>query len=116
RPSCRTLSGSSNLDATATSDVYTLSLHDALPISPFSADDVKFSIDRAMAEGSVNPQKGLYSAIDTVEVVDPATVVITLKHPQGRSEEHTSELQSGNLVCRLLPEKKQHTNGVLASV
>src|SRR5690606_41798474 len=83
RPSCRTLSGSSNLDATATSDVYTLSLHDALPISPFSADDVKFSIDRAMAEGSVNPQKGLYSAIDTVEVVDPATVVITLKHPQG---------------------------------
>ena len=51
--------------------------------TPFSADDVKFSIDRAMAEDSVNPQKGLYSAIETVEVVDPATVVVTLKHPQG---------------------------------
>src|SRR5204863_5760829 len=35
------------------------------------------------------------------------------KDPQGRSEEHTSELQSRrDLVCRLLLEKKKHLNGV----
>ena len=66
--------------------VYTFKLRTGVKFhdgADFSADDVKFSIERAMAEDSVNPQKGLYSAIDTVEVVDPATVVVTLKHPQG---------------------------------
>ncbi|MBX9450558.1 MAG: ABC transporter substrate-binding protein [Mesorhizobium sp.] len=66
--------------------VYTFKLHTGVKFhdgADFSADDVKFSIDRAMAEDSVNPQKGLYSAIEKVEVVDPATVVVTLKHPQG---------------------------------
>ena len=66
--------------------VYTFKLHTGVKFhdgTPFSADDVKFSIERAMAEDSVNPQKQLYSAVDTVEVVDPATVKVTLKHPQG---------------------------------
>ncbi|MEX4009588.1 ABC transporter substrate-binding protein [Neoaquamicrobium sediminum] len=66
--------------------VYTFKLHTGVKFhdgADFSAEDVKFSIDRAMAEDSVNPQKGLYSAIEKVEVVDPATVVVTLKHPQG---------------------------------
>src|SRR5690606_19932560 len=66
--------------------VYTFKLRTGVKFhdgADFSADDVKFSIDRAMAEDSVNPQKGLYSAIESVEVVDPATVVVTLKHPQG---------------------------------
>ena len=66
--------------------VYTFKLHAGVKFhdgTPFSADDVKFSIERAMAEDSVNPQKQLYSAVETVEVVDPATVKITLKHPQG---------------------------------
>ncbi|WP_421925752.1 ABC transporter substrate-binding protein [Neoaquamicrobium sediminum] len=66
--------------------VYTFKLRTGVTFhdgADFSADDVKFSIDRAMAEDSVNPQKGLYSAIEKVEVVDPATVVVTLKHPQG---------------------------------
>ena len=66
--------------------VYTFKLHTGVKLhdgADFSAEDVKFSIDRAMAEDSVNPQKGLYSAIEKVEVVDPATVVVTLKHPQG---------------------------------
>src|SRR5690606_33863691 len=65
---------------------YTFKLHTGVKFhdgADFSADDVKFSIDRAMAEDSVNPQKVLYSAIEKVEVVDPATVVVTLKHPQG---------------------------------
>lgn len=66
--------------------VYTFKLHTGVKFhdgADFSAEDVKFSIDRAMAEDSVNPQKGLYSAIKKVEVVDPATVVVTLEHPQG---------------------------------
>lgn len=49
----------------------------------FDADDVKFSLDRARADDSVNAQKGLFAQIDTVEVVDPATVKVTLKQPQG---------------------------------
>ena len=49
----------------------------------FNADDVKFSLDRARADNSTNAQKGLFAAIDTVEVVDPATVKVTLKNPQG---------------------------------
>src|SRR5258708_25340813 len=39
------------------------------------------------------------------------TVAIPATSPEGRSEEHTSELQSpDHLVCRLLLEKKKHTN------
>ncbi|RUX90324.1 ABC transporter substrate-binding protein, partial [Mesorhizobium sp. M7A.F.Ca.CA.004.04.1.1] len=49
----------------------------------FDAGDVKFSLDRARAENSVNAQKGLFAAIDTIDVVDPATVKVTLKNPQG---------------------------------
>jgi len=51
--------------------------------SDFAADDVKFTLDRARAENSTNAQKGLFAAIDTVEAVDPATVKVTLKNPQG---------------------------------
>lgn len=66
--------------------VYTFSLHSGVTFhdgAEFSAEDVNFSIERAMAEDSVNPQKQLFAAIDNVEVVDPSTVRITLKHPQG---------------------------------
>ncbi len=49
----------------------------------FNAEDVKFSLDRINAEGSANAQKALYASIDTVEVVDPATVKVTLKQPDG---------------------------------
>src|SRR5215475_15944826 len=69
---------------TATTEIYTLSLHDALPISCRWA---VFSVR--------SPPR-----------VTPAAFVAT------RSEEHTSELQSReNLVCRLLLEKKKkHTS------
>ncbi len=66
--------------------VYTFKLHTGVKFhdgSDFSADDVKFSLDRARADDSQNAQKGLFAAIDTVEAVDPATVKVTLKHPQG---------------------------------
>ncbi|MEI8701402.1 ABC transporter substrate-binding protein [Mesorhizobium sp. ISC15] len=64
---------------------YTFKLHTGVKFhdgTDFNADDVKFSLDRASADNSVNAQKGLFAAIDTVEVVDPATVKITLKNPQ----------------------------------
>ncbi|MBB6464802.1 peptide/nickel transport system substrate-binding protein [Aminobacter lissarensis] len=51
--------------------------------SDFDATDVKFSLDRARGESSVNAQKGLFAPIDTVEVVDPTTVKVTLKNPLG---------------------------------
>src|SRR5215813_15618672 len=69
---------------TATTEIYTLSLHDALPISPALADLVRR--DR--------------SARDLSDGIR--------RHARLRSEEHTSELQSRpHLVCRLLLEKKK---------
>jgi len=66
--------------------VYTFKLHKGVKFhdgSDFDAEDVKFSLDRARAPDSVNAQKGLFAAIDIVEVIDPETVQVTLKHPQG---------------------------------
>ncbi|TRC72941.1 ABC transporter substrate-binding protein [Mesorhizobium sp. WSM4310] len=66
--------------------IYTFKLHTGVKFhdgADFSADDVKFSLDRARAENSVNAQKQLFAAIDKVDVVDPATVKVTLTHPQG---------------------------------
>lgn len=47
------------------------------------AEDVKFSLDRILAEDSANAQKALYAAISSVEVVDPQTVRLTLSEPNG---------------------------------
>jgi peptide/nickel transport system substrate-binding protein len=44
---------------------------------------VKFSLERINAEGSLNAQKALYADIASVEVVDPATVKVTLSKPNG---------------------------------
>lgn len=66
--------------------IYTFHLHDGVSFhdgSPFSADDVKFSLDRAMAPDSTNAQKALFADIKSVEVVDPTTVRVTLKKPNG---------------------------------
>jgi peptide/nickel transport system substrate-binding protein len=49
----------------------------------FDAEDVKFSFDRAMAEDSVNPSKGIFEPIESVTVIDPLTVEITLERPDG---------------------------------
>ncbi|MFK7858933.1 MAG: ABC transporter substrate-binding protein [Granulosicoccus sp.] len=49
----------------------------------FTADDVKFSIDRAMADDSTNAQKGLFANIESVEVIDPLTVAINLAQADG---------------------------------
>ncbi len=50
--------------------------------SALDAGDVKFSLDRARAEGSTNAQTPLFAQIDTVEA-GAGTVTVTLKQPQG---------------------------------
>src|SRR5207237_9195611 len=85
--------------------LYTLSLHDALPISADQAhaDDLDRATRlRAVAvEPLVLALEGIVQSLDGVGAVGQ-------RHAQPRrSEEHTSELQSHlNLVCRLLLEKK----------
>src|SRR3712207_7614109 len=87
---------------TATTEIYTLSLHDALPIS----QALGWILD-------------LYEHDD--EVVSGGQTIVYTLHPSvghlgifvsgkvARSEEHTSELQSRQyLVCRLLLEKKKN--------
>src|SRR5947209_13606388 len=72
---------------TATTEIYTLSLHDALPISRVGDGTVcEFFLDRRTRGREDHPRGG----------------------DADRSEEHTSELQSRQyLVCRLLLEKKK---------
>ncbi|MDU9006146.1 ABC transporter substrate-binding protein [Sedimentitalea todarodis] len=66
--------------------VYTFRLRDGVTFhdgTAMDAEDVKFSLDRARGEDSVNAQKALFEAISDVEVVDPLTVKITLSEPNG---------------------------------
>src|SRR5260370_3362472 len=80
---------------TATTEIYTLSLHDALPIS-------KCLTGAAMVRHCCSCQ---VSATRRMYLTPLARNLPT------RSEEHTSELQSHlNLVCRLLLEKKKKKN------
>src|SRR2546427_849624 len=84
---------------TATTEIYTLSLHDALPIC--SARHLLQVVSVAVqGSGSRRPGRltgGWYSKSGCC-----------CYQPPVRSEEHTSELQSqSNLVCRLLLEKKK---------
>lgn len=51
--------------------------------SAFDAEDVKFSLDRARGAESTNAQKGLFADIAAVDVVDPATVKVTLSKANG---------------------------------
>ncbi len=66
--------------------VYTFKLHTGVKFhdgTDFNADDVKFSLDRARADNSTNAQKGLFAAIDTVEVVDPGDRQGDAEEPAG---------------------------------
>src|SRR2546428_5928871 len=80
---------------TATTEIYTLSLHDALPIF-YSAGFITSKEPDYKANTS-------YFAVSQDMFGDLTSLTL------GRSEEHTSELQSrSDLVCRLLLEKKKH--------
>ncbi len=66
--------------------VYTFTLRDGVTFhdgTTMDAEDVKFSLDRATAEDSANAQKALFAGIESVEVVDPLTVKVTLSEPNG---------------------------------
>src|SRR5262249_61911979 len=85
---------------TATTEIYTLSLHDALPIflrlhllDHSQADAFGVRVRHAGAQRDVKHEQPRIEELES------------------RSEEHTSELQSlTNLVCRLLLEKKKQIN------
>ena len=65
---------------------YTFHLHSGVTFqdgTKMTADDVKFSLDRATAPDSTNAQKALFADIKDVSVVDPLTVKVTLKKPNG---------------------------------
>jgi len=73
-------------DVTEGGKVWTFTLHDGVKFhdgTTMDAEDVKFTLDRARAADSTNAQKQLFAPIDTVEVVDPLTVKVTLKAPSG---------------------------------
>lgn len=57
-----------------------VSFHDG---TGFDAEDVKFSLDRARAEDSVNAQKGIFAPITNVEVLAPNKIAIEIANPQG---------------------------------
>ncbi|GAA6180208.1 ABC transporter substrate-binding protein [Shimia sp. NS0008-38b] len=65
---------------------YTFHLNEGVTFhdgSDMDAEDVKFSLDRARAEDSVNAQKALFTSISDVSVIDPLTVTVTLDGPNG---------------------------------
>src|SRR3712207_7151362 len=87
---------------TATTEIYTLSLHDALPISVvFTVNLVTgLALPLTLSLAPLRPTPCLYFLFKAVQFLYFVT----------RSEEHTSELQSRQyLVCRLLLEKKKIT-------
>src|SRR5437899_4142323 len=94
---------------TATTEIYTLSLHDALPICPTKAmGRMKRQLRQALSNGlhgQLNAEA--ISFVESAKTKDFQEAVDAILGK--RSEEHTSELQSlRHLVCRLLLEKKKN--------
>src|SRR3712207_8747491 len=88
------------LNDTATTEIYTLSLHDALPIY-FSKTLDSVALGWPACLRAVAATALLVEEASKLTMGQPLTVMT-------RSEEHTSELQSRQyLVCRLLLEKKK---------
>src|SRR3712207_9206381 len=91
---------------TATTEIYTLSLHDALPISSSTAQGTRQAGRTSMS---------LWALAGILRVGERVVDRLLGRHRPAlrlrRSEEHTSELQSRQyLVCRLLLEKKKNTD------
>src|SRR3712207_8239199 len=97
------------LNDTATTEIYTLSLHDALPIC---GEDLVAAYLEGLRDGLLHAARDLDGVVIAGQLFqeDDELVAAEPRHrvagPE-RSEEHTSELQSRQyLVCRLLLEKK----------
>src|SRR5256885_1644869 len=94
---------------TATTEIYTLSLHDALPIcgDAHQAAGARVRFLRAAGRHLLGLFVSDWVQSGVVVVILSAAWFAVAKFGAPRSEEHTSELQSPcNLVCRLLLEKK----------
>src|SRR3712207_8359005 len=99
---------------TSTTEIYTLSLHDALPILGMTPLE---GLVMGTRSGDIDPavlefigEKDGISFKETLNILNKKSGVF------GRSEEHTSELQSRPyLVCRLLLEKKKLNRNRLIS-
>src|SRR3989440_6267017 len=95
---------------TATTEIYTLSLHDALPISRNPAGRTVADHSTYAASSAAGVRSLRQGATASTKESNSARTLSTTR-PNGaerRSEEHTSELQSrSDLVCRLLLEKKK---------
>src|SRR5262245_63848133 len=95
------------INATATTEIYTLSLHDALPI--FDGADEHVLADLRVG-GQLRKTMIQLNKNGFMYVLDRTNCALI------RSEEHTSELQSlRHLVCRLLLEKKKKNKKVITS-
>src|SRR3712207_7938605 len=93
------------LNDTAPTKIYTLSLHDALPIC-FATSTTRPPPMPTTKSGRRSKMRA--ATTDTNSWLLPATGHSSISSPDSRSEEHTSELQSRQyIVCRLLLEKKK---------
>src|SRR3712207_7300666 len=98
---------------TATTEIYTLSLHDALPICAgrsATAARLETAVKVLTAKATMERCRKVTTPKKAASGIDPSRSARPRSAP--RSEEHTSELQSRQyLVCRLLLEKKnsRHT-------
>lgn len=89
--------------------VYTFHLQEGVTFHdghPFTAADVKYSLDTARGPDSVNAQKQLFAKIASVDVVDDMTVKVTLSGPQG---DFLYNLGWGDAV--IVSERNAKTNG-----
>src|SRR2546426_6079258 len=92
---------------TATTEIYTLSLHDALPIS--GVEDGLLPVGRYVGLIRLLLMRHHHRDLAAKVLLVEAERLLALPGVVDRSEEHTSELQSPcNLVCRLLLEKKKN--------
>src|SRR5206468_13106851 len=94
---------------TAPPELYTLSLHDALPILPDHSSTVTVSPADSVRRWMMADRRAR-----TCPSMIPSASTRYVRGDHRRSEEHTSELQSrSDLVCRLLLEKKKNTTTIL---
>src|SRR3712207_8874755 len=112
---------------TATTEIYTLSLHDALPISepglpwvtPGSGEIMMWPVSvchQVSTTGQRSPPITFQYHSHAFGLIGSPTVPSSRSEERSRSEEHTSELQSRQyIVCRLLLEKKKNDYNEIAT-